>query len=364
MLPKVVLHKAVSLDGRIDNFEREILMEFNITPKFGINAHLADADAITRFVDMIPPEAWEEWEQHTPPQQMEDSDDLRPILVVHDNEGKVRSWDQIRKIPVYRGHLVLNSKSTPQEFQDYLEESNIEHITTGDEQVDIRAALSDLNEQHGVKVVMLDSEGALNSKMIREGLVDEVSLIVYPTLVGGEQQKAFFHAEELTAPEDAIGLRLKDHEELGRKLIWLHYSVIKRYAEQKEMGDEAVNEFLEMVKGVQSMDDFKEKREGIFEFVEHFLISTVESLRRVINNPPPPEQLQERIARIEKSQELLTEVFEGELDRIAKLPGDSGYVGEFRSLMESHFEPYGKELGELMENLMSRMDGMLRGMEE
>ncbi|TET89696.1 MAG: hypothetical protein E3J35_08930 [Methanomassiliicoccales archaeon] len=364
MLPKVVLHKAVSLDGRTDNFEREILTELSIPQKFGINAVLADADAITRFVDLIPPEAWEEWEQDTPPQQMEDSDDPRPILVVHDSEGKVRNWDKIRKLPMYRRHLALGCKSTPQEYHDYLKENNIEHITTGDEQIDIKAALSDLNEHCGVKVVILDSEGDLNSKMIREGLVDEVSLIVYPTLVGGEQQRAFFYAEDLTTPEDAIGLRLKDHDELGRKLIWLHYSVIKRYAEQKEMGEEAINEFAELMKGIQSMDDFKEKREKIFEFVEHLLISTVESLKRVVNNPPPPEQIQERIARIEKSQELLTEVFEDELDRIAKLPGDSGYVGELRSLMDSRFEPYGEELGELMERLMSLMGEMSRGLEE
>ncbi len=364
MLPKVILHKAVSLDGRTDNFERDILTELDASRKFCINAHLVDANAITRIVDLIPSEAWEQWEQHTPPPQMEDSDDLRPILVVHDSEGKVRNWDKIRKIPAYRRHLMLGSKSTPQEYHDYLKENEIEHITVGDEQVDIEAALRELNEQNGVEVVMLDLEGALSSKMIREGLVDDISLIIYPILVGGEQQKAFFYAEDMTTPEDAIGLRQKTNEDVGDQLMWVHYGVIKRYAEQKEMGEEAINEFAELMKGIQSMDDFKEKREKIFEFVEHLLISTVASLKSVVNNPPPPEQIQERIASIEKSQELLTEVFEDELDRIAKLPGDSGYVGELRSLMDSRFEPYGEELGELMERLMSLMGEMSRGLEE
>ena len=60
MLPKVILHKAVSLDGRIENFEREILMEFSIPHRFEINAHFIDSKSITQFVDMIPQKAWDE----------------------------------------------------------------------------------------------------------------------------------------------------------------------------------------------------------------------------------------------------------------------------------------------------------------
>ncbi|MEO0433105.1 MAG: dihydrofolate reductase family protein, partial [Cyanobacteria bacterium J06656_5] len=45
----------------------------------------------------------------------------------------------------------------------------------------------------GVTVVRVDSGGTLNGVLLRAGLVDELHLLVHPTLVGGTSQKTFFN---------------------------------------------------------------------------------------------------------------------------------------------------------------------------
>ena len=56
----------------------------------------------------------------------------------------------------------------------------------------MRAALESLNQQHGVKVLRVDSGGTLNSVLLAAGLVDEVSVLIHPFLAGGEPGPTMF----------------------------------------------------------------------------------------------------------------------------------------------------------------------------
>ena len=51
----------------------------------------------------------------------------------------------------------------------------------------------------------------------------------------------------------------------------------------------------------------------------------------------------------------LSQGFESELARISKLDGPGDVIEEFRYLLESRFNRYGMELGQLLDELMSRI---------
>ena len=109
--------------------------------------------------------------------------------------------------------------------------------------MDLRAALQELHSRYGVKVVRVDAGGTLNGQLLRQGLVSEVSLLLYPSLVGGERQSSIFRAPDLqdiaataatastaatdllTGPEDVISLKLMQMERLKGDVIWLRYEV-------------------------------------------------------------------------------------------------------------------------------------------
>jgi 2,5-diamino-6-(ribosylamino)-4(3H)-pyrimidinone 5'-phosphate reductase len=102
----------------------------------------------------------------------------------------------------------------------------------GDDRVDLRAALECLADRHGVKTVRVDSGGTLNGVLLRNGLVDEVSVLVSPYLVGGVTPKSLFRAPDLTEVAGVIGLRLTGVEEARDGVVWLKYVVLQDVLEE------------------------------------------------------------------------------------------------------------------------------------
>ncbi len=220
MLPRVIMHNTVSLDGRIDWFTPDIGLYYEIASRFGADIHLAGSGTLVAQQEEAPPE--EEDDSESP--EAEDGDP-RPLLVVPDSRGRVRNWPALRKAGIWRGMLALCSKSTPPDYLNYLKKRHVEYLIAGDDRVDLKKALEELSKSYGAKTVLLDSGGTLNGALLRAGLVDEVSLLVNPCLVGGTSQRSFFRAEDLTTPDGIIQLKLTHLEKLKDKIVWLRYEV-------------------------------------------------------------------------------------------------------------------------------------------
>ncbi|KQM11115.1 hypothetical protein AOA80_10335, partial [Methanomassiliicoccales archaeon RumEn M1] len=54
------------------------------------------------------------------------------------------------------------------------------------------------------------------------GLVDEVSVLVHPQLIGGRSPSSFLIADDLGSGEEAVGAELMAVERLD-DLVWLRY---------------------------------------------------------------------------------------------------------------------------------------------
>jgi 2,5-diamino-6-(ribosylamino)-4(3H)-pyrimidinone 5'-phosphate reductase len=221
MLPRVILHNEVSLDGRFDWITPDLGRFYQLASRWDEDATLAGSETFLAAYDREDaPEG-----DTTPPKR--DPDDPRPLLVIPDSRGRLRIWQQLRKEPYWRDAVALCSESTPQEYMDYLKGLAVEHIVAGDDHVDLRTALEELNARYGVKVVRVDSGGTLNGALLRAGLVDEVSVLIEPRLVGGTALKSIFHAPDLTSPDVVIELELTYFERLSDGVVWLRYDVVK-----------------------------------------------------------------------------------------------------------------------------------------
>jgi 2,5-diamino-6-(ribosylamino)-4(3H)-pyrimidinone 5'-phosphate reductase len=147
--------------------------------------------------------------------------------VVVDSRGRFLYWQRIRREPYWRDAVALCSHSTPQTYLDYLQKSHIEYILAGDDRVDLRGALEELSARYQVQIVRVDSGGILNGVLLRAGLVDEVSVLVDPCLVGGTTPRSIFVAPDLTSAEGVIPLRLIHVENVKGDTVWLRYEVLK-----------------------------------------------------------------------------------------------------------------------------------------
>jgi 2,5-diamino-6-(ribosylamino)-4(3H)-pyrimidinone 5'-phosphate reductase len=123
--------------------------------------------------------------------------------------------------------VALCSRSTPSAHFEYLEQRHIDRIVAGDDHVDLRAALEELNVRYDVQVVRVDSGGTLNGVLLRAGLVDEVSVLIHPSLVGGTTPRSIFRAPDLASADGVIQLRLAHVEQLEGELVWLRYEVVR-----------------------------------------------------------------------------------------------------------------------------------------
>jgi len=80
--------------------------------------------------------------------------------------------------------LILCSHATPAKHLNRLARHHVEYIVAGDDHVDLTAALPTLADRYAVTEMCTDAGGTLNAHLLRAGLVDEISLIVAPHLVG------------------------------------------------------------------------------------------------------------------------------------------------------------------------------------
>lgn len=241
MLPWVILFNAVSLDGRITGFNADVQLYYELASKLDVDAVLMGSSTVLTGFGVKAEEMLNESEEFFQPRS-KDPEDNRPLLVVHDSQGKVRIWSELLKMPHIKDVLVLCSRSTPTEYLDFLDERYIDYLVVGYQQVNLENALEELNTKFGVKKIQVDSGGILNGVLLKEGLADEIHLLVHPELVGGTTPNSIFHVNDLDVEKGTVKLYLNSLEKIRDNFIYLKYRVvndlfkkIKRYQSSELM---------------------------------------------------------------------------------------------------------------------------------
>ena len=223
MLPRVIVHNAVSLDGRTDGFPANVGLYYELVGQWRVDAHLAGCDTILQMEGEIP----DVNDRVIEPPSQADPADKRSLLVVPDSRGRLRKWRGIRQMPYWRGVVALCSRSTPQEYLENLVKWHVPYLVAGDDYVDLRTALELLNLHFGVRTACVDSGGTLSGVLLRAGLVSEVSVLIHPHLVGGTRPRPFFRPPGVSEPRGPIPLRLIHVEQLKDDIVWLRYEVVR-----------------------------------------------------------------------------------------------------------------------------------------
>jgi 2,5-diamino-6-(ribosylamino)-4(3H)-pyrimidinone 5'-phosphate reductase len=119
--------------------------------------------------------------------------------------------------------VILVSKKTSNEYISYLEERSYGYLVAGDDHVDYKSALEMLSERYNVKTVVTDAGGTLNSILLGQGLVNEISLLVAPTVVGKASANVF---GKFNPEKNGISLELLKSEFVDANYAWLVYKVL------------------------------------------------------------------------------------------------------------------------------------------
>ncbi len=218
MIPKVIIHNAISLDGSVTGFDPDVGTYYQIALSYNPDILLVGSDTITAAPDKIPPEKQSDFIKPSVA-----SNDKRPLWVIPDSRGKLKNILHFyRGMEYIRDIVILISKKTPESYIDYLNERQYDLISAGDDHVDYKKALEILYDMYHCRTIVTDSGGTLNSILIEKDLVSEISLLVSPVLTGMNYPALF---RSLQAGKK--GLKLIKNDTLENDQILLLYKVLK-----------------------------------------------------------------------------------------------------------------------------------------
>jgi len=115
VLPHVLIHNLVSLDGRIAGYPSDPALYYQRAARWQADAHLTGADTLLSSPVSDRPDGDGDSLPEAPP-----PDDGRALLVVTDSRGRFRQWRQLRALPHWGQQVTLVSDATPKEYLAYL----------------------------------------------------------------------------------------------------------------------------------------------------------------------------------------------------------------------------------------------------
>lgn len=143
------------------------------------------------------------------------------LFIVVDPDADIRfSTDTVRDDNI----IVILGRNATTDYLSMLEHIEVSYVVT-ENPTDLRRGMELVGEHFGVKSVSLQGGGIINGAMLAAGLVDELSLLVYPGIDGLTTSPSIFEYLGASDEYPACGqsLELLSSRTLDHGVVWLRY---------------------------------------------------------------------------------------------------------------------------------------------
>jgi 2,5-diamino-6-(ribosylamino)-4(3H)-pyrimidinone 5'-phosphate reductase len=217
MLPKIIIHNSISIDGSLTNFDVNMGLHYQIAGNYKPDCHLIGSNTAKTGI--------ESYGQGGTPEEMSDFEKPKrnnrlPYWVIIDTKGVLKGLlHNLRRFEYCKDVILLVSEKTPKEYIKYLQERNYDYHIVGKDCVALKKALILLADRYKVKTILTDTGRILSNLLLNQGFVSEISLLVHPIIVGEKSYNMF------STINKRITLRLVKKEMLEKEYVWLVYKV-------------------------------------------------------------------------------------------------------------------------------------------
>lgn len=118
---------------------------------------------------------------------------------------------------------VLTRQVSPA-YLAYLQELGISYLFAGKDRLGCSLLLEKLQESFGIDRLMVAGGGVVNWSFLREGLIDELSLVLAPVADGGTESVSIFEQADFLPSHPPVAFALKEVKPLGENVLWLRYT--------------------------------------------------------------------------------------------------------------------------------------------
>lgn len=205
--PHIICHMMISIDGRIDcemtakisgvkeyyDSLKALNVQATVSGRVTAQLELAqDGEFVSKKEEIFGREGFS---------KKCDSDNY---CVVVDTKGSLL-WTHPKELN--QPLIVITTMSVKNDYLDYLDSERISWIAVGEKQIDLVHACEILAREFGIERMAIVGGGHINAGFLREGLLDEVSLVVGPAIDGRAGMTALF--DGLDAQKEPTPLKLE-----------------------------------------------------------------------------------------------------------------------------------------------------------
>ena len=121
--------------------------------------------------------------------------------------------------------ITILSEKISQEYLEHLQNLGISYLFAGKDEIDLCLALETLRVEFGIETLILEGGGIINGTFLKAGLINELSLLIYPGIDGLAGTSTIFDYLGKNDEEPAKGqnLELISSETLSNGIVWLRY---------------------------------------------------------------------------------------------------------------------------------------------
>lgn len=221
MKPYIICHMMMSIDGRIDcamttkiNGGKEY---YQVLSSLNCNADLTGR--VTAETEMCSGLFKTETYTSVIDDEFYISKKSNHYDVIIDSKGTLL-WDN------YSDDLIIiTSKKTSREYLDYLKKKKISYIVSGDEKIDLKKACEILYSTFNIVRLAVVGGGNTNASFLKEGLLDEISLLIGPGIDGRKDMTSLF--DGLNKEKNPDRLKLLEAKQLDDDVVYLRYKMEK-----------------------------------------------------------------------------------------------------------------------------------------
>ena len=212
--PKVILSAAITLDGKIGQKNKQVVLSSK-SDKIRVHKLRSKSDAILVGKNTV--------EQDDPLLTVRYAKGKNPIRIILDSHGTIKNNSRIIKTCKHVPTIIVTSELVSKSNLTRLQKLPIDVIVCGKSQVNITKLLSILSKE-GVKTILLEGGGTLNSSFLKKNLIDEMIIALTPYILGSENTVSLFEGLSFPSLKTKLALKLKKVQKSGNEII-LNYKI-------------------------------------------------------------------------------------------------------------------------------------------
>lgn len=227
--PHVICHMMAPLDGRLD------VEAWSATPGVSSDDRAAEYE---RAHDALEGDAWlsgrvtmTEFAKAEPHPPRDFDTPARPHHFARaDAKGHAIAVDPAGKLHWRGGDIegdaivVLLGADVSDAHLAELAADGVSYVVSDEAEIDLAAALATLRAELGIARLLLEGGAGINGAFLKAGLVDEISLLLFPAIDGHSGTRAIFEGGE-DGLADAVALTLSSVERGEAGAVHLRYAV-------------------------------------------------------------------------------------------------------------------------------------------